>query len=400
MRLFVTLAAFALLLLVGTAANADNFSLFEPNPANPPYGTWWTKEAIDPSLVTIANNPVPDSDDLWVADDYLSCYDADTKLPINCTYIYTIVGVDAATDREIPFGDRLSTADTYGGHSHNQGAAPLYTQYPNEPIIAVNGGTFAYSTDGKTVNGQTGLGTAELSLNMPENAGAIWIEITMVPPHGYICVAGCFDHVTTKWHETWVTGFSGFTQLSPNYDPNGGFPYVIQRNLNPDGDPGHTNDDAIWATDFTVLEIQNIAQKYNEMTPWSGVLSINDIGLPHGGLFDIKDDWNHSSDPTKWAHLDHRFGRAFDVNQTDGSGINVPCAQLNKPAPNYWFRAAVLEEDSELTAGTADPTPVPGPATNAAQIPVSIYCETGGRIHINVHTPEPKALITPTTVVP
>jgi hypothetical protein len=230
------------------------------------------------------------------------CYDAFTLLPINCTVTATLGPLDPiATDP--PF---------FGGHfRHNTSQQPVGTI--RDPNL---GGAGAKSVTGQT--GQTFFGfTAEYTA--PEPSGEVQFLISWAPPSNYFCqddiegVAGqggnpCFmiRHVNI-----------GF-ELEPLAPQDDTFYKVVRGDTNrhPDGTSG---------TPRTLATLKLIAAYYSNFIPPLR-LSVNDISLPEGGLFDIKQasEWNI-------PHQTHRKGTDVDLNQApvDANGnptTDIPCA--------------------------------------------------------------------------
>jgi hypothetical protein len=113
------------------------------------------------------------------------------------------------------------------------------------------------------------------------------------------------------------------------------------------------------------VQLEQIANIYRHLT--ADRLSVNDMSLPEGGLFDVyatRPDSKgqlHTSQP---PHKGHRVGFAFDVNTHDGAG------QVVERNDGGSFDLAVEEFDRLVSV---DPTTVPN----------QIFCESGGRIHVN-----------------
>ena len=97
------------------------------------------------------------------------------------------------------------------------------------------------------------------------------------------------------------------------------------------------------------LNFPQFPKKYFELTKRK--LSINDLSLPNGGLFDLNGLWN-----TAKGHDTHRHGNDADINRTDGGGVLKNCEDDKK----------LKEAVSKIGAG----------------IP-TLLCESGGRKHID-----------------
>jgi hypothetical protein len=77
-----------------------------------------------------------------------------------------------------------------------------------------------------------------------------------------------------------------------------------------------THPEGTWGTLDTVGRAVYLAYEYFDLI--GRRLSINDLSLPKGGLFDINNNW---TDP----HITHRTGTDMDLNQADEGGVKVSC---------------------------------------------------------------------------
>lgn len=328
---------------------------------------WWFKDSTEPSQVV--RNKSGDIDPKSFTPSYVEtpifCFDIDTMHFLDCPYTYEIVGIDQFTDPEVVFDPPpLNHTDSYGGHEHNPDTHPYYWVaqptdpdfYPHE-VIHVTGGIYKRSSPASTfIEGRTQAEYVRLTFIAPEAAGAVWVSILLgpPPPAGYWgCPGGCYNGDYYKFHDTHLIEYPGLQPLA-----NSGTDYFILRKP----DVGHPDAVADWGLPDTISTLQLIAQKYHTLTSWR--LSINDMSLPKGGLFDIHHDWTN-------PHKSHRDGTAFDVNQRDESGISVRCLQ---------------QVDLQKVVRKIDKLP-PIQSITAKSTPVGILCEPGGRIHINVHSP-------------
>ena len=120
-------------------------------------------------------------------------------------------------------------------------------------------------------------------------------------------------------------------------------------------DPDHTESVAYAAAEITHTALKLIAAEYLKRS--GKFLSINDISLPMGGVYDDNQDWQN-------PHKEHRFGRDVDINQA-----GTPCkADLH-------LRAAVNKYLVKLSQkSNGDPR----------DFPSALLCEPGGRKHIDI----------------
>ena len=95
---------------------------------------------------------------------------------------------------------------------------------------------------------------------------------------------------------------------------------------------GDTHPKANFATRNTVNKIKKIAKMYHEDERGGNKLSINDMSLPWGGMFDLNNNWcakKPNPDGTGGiGHWSHRKGTGIDINSQDIGGKAVNTAFL------------------------------------------------------------------------
>lgn len=84
------------------------------------------------------------------------------------------------------------------------------------------------------------------------------------------------------------------------------------------GSATHSDDTAYFGSERALYFIPRIAKVFFIMNKGARLLSLNDMSLPKGGLFDNGADWTAGV-----GHQTHREGNDVDIN-TKGS---VPCIQ-------------------------------------------------------------------------
>ena len=365
-------------MLAATTARADNFDLFNPNT-----GVWWWHLVVRPSVLTDGEL---DTNHVQETFDFMSCVDADTGHYLDCQFSYSILGLDLGNDPEVDYGSNLTVTDELGGHDIHSNSLPANPQpyiftpdNATSPIFVVGG---VSNATGNFVSGHTNFQVVEFEYGQPEVAGATGIDAVILTPPGYHCIGGCFDRTTVKTHATIVRQVTGLQPLLLNYDPSAAN-YVVTRDTTdapPKGDPGHSDDQAVWAQFETINVLLNIASKYKEAV--DADIRVNDMSLPHGGLFDIHDDWNENpgnrfQHPHK--HQDHRNGQAFDLNTHDSDGNLIPCTPSDDDDPDYTLRGMVMEQNKK--ADLDNPPPYP--------LPIALVCEPWhddqGELHENIH---------------
>lgn len=289
----------------------------------------------------------------------ISCYDDFTFELLACPYSYQLVGVDALTDpliqNQLSFFPPFTELQQFGGHEHDQNTHPFYWLMPpaTSPITAI-GGEYQYQSP-TTVSGNTFFSTAKLTFSAPEVAGTIWERIDIGTPPGWYCIWPCYTTTDSLFHSTYFVGYQGFDQLNPT--PRGPTNYVVIRNP----DTAHPDTNATWGDAYTIKQLEIIANIYQRLT--GDQLSINDMSLPYGGVFDIGAITPGSVHTWQPPHKGHRVGFAFDVNTQDGAGQPVACKK-------GYLKLAVEEFDRLI-------------GIDPATVPSQIYCESHGRIHIN-----------------
>ncbi|MEK6589496.1 MAG: penicillin-insensitive murein endopeptidase, partial [Nitrospinota bacterium] len=121
----------------------------------------------------------------------------------------------------------------------------------------------------------------------------------------WVCGGRCWTDNSWRYLDTLDIGISGFEPL-----PDNGVYHIVNR-LDKDTHPEGT-----YGMPETVIKLEEIAQQYFYRTDRK--LSINDLSLPKGGLFDYKAIWAP-------PHKEHRIGTDADINRTDGGGVFKNC---------------------------------------------------------------------------
>jgi hypothetical protein len=124
-----------------------------------------------------------------------------------------------------------------------------------------------------------------------------------VPPGWRTVSPESCDGGGTSWcfATTIDVGVPGLTSL-PDVSPF----YVKVRG----GAPQHQDAAAFFGTADTIFSLIEIADEYSDMT--TRLLSVNDMSLPKGGLFDINSNY---ATPHTW----HRVGQSADINKPLGT---------------------------------------------------------------------------------
>lgn len=228
---------------------------------------------------------------------YFSCYDVETLRRLNCAFTYKVTGLKSPADN----------ASNNGGHQHNFDTHPLI--YPDNE----NGSLQFDGIDGDPsrlgVKGQTLSAIARVIHPIPQVSGMIATEATLDAPFGWICLRNCFTSNSWRWERPLDVGVQGLEQM-----PMSGNGYW--RLTGSYGQPGVTSKHIAnhYGTSSTVGTLSLIAWRYFEDTGGDS-LGINDMSLPKGGLFDIKNNWAP-------PHYEHRTGTDADIDR-DGFDCEV-----------------------------------------------------------------------------
>jgi hypothetical protein len=146
---------------------------------------------------------------------------------------------------------------------------------------------------------------------MPEVSGKILTDAILVAPRGWYCVSGCYTY--NSWRDQ-ITYDVGIKALQPLSD---GSSYSKVRKA----EAAHPDPVGWYGTALSVQMLPLIAENYFVLS--GRRLSVNDMSLPRGGLFDIYGNWSK-------PHGSHREGKDADINR-DG----VTCSE------DYELRLAV-----------------------------------------------------------
>ena len=213
-----------------------------------------------------------------------ACYDIDGIKFINCTVTTRLGQLDPA----------------FGGHVAHVAPQPLGTiRDVNTP------GAGGVSVTGSTLNGFA------VVYKAPEASGKVEFVTTWTFPRGYLCLDNLRPTCTDTDH------FDVGLQLQKLDPLNDIFYTVIRDNTDthPDGTSGVAN---------TINKLKVLAVLYYIKTNQVRRLSINDISLSLGGLFDINANWAP-------PHTSHRRGTGADINRNARDSNGSPLPALNCP---------------------------------------------------------------------
>lgn len=259
---------------------------------------------------------------------HFGCYDLFTLMRVNCEVTATLAPLDPATTQP----------QFFGGHRlHNTADQPVGT-VRNANIQGAGGP----SVTGQTLEGFTVAYTA------PEASGEVQLLTTWTPPPFYLCQDNDEENLGPIRRP--CTGINHFNIGLPlrALDPLDDTFYKVIRG-DADRHPSGTS-----GTPDTINKLRSLAGLYSAWTFRGDRLSVNDISLPQGGLFDWKTDW-------VVPHRTHRRGTDVDINvrPVDVNGIPVGAV----PCPDDFALQLALEEVATTSSGS----------------PPRLLCELNGR---------------------
>jgi hypothetical protein len=215
----------------------------------------------------------------------IACTDASTGNFVSCGYDFSITGLKQ------PDTDPANN----GVHTH-AGAHPVGTlkeiwPVPGNPVTSLNG----YTQNTQVV----------ISHQIPDVSGKIETVLNLrVPPGWHTVYPESCNGDGTSW--CFNTTVDVGLNLTPLPDAPGLYTKARKQNATA---LAHTDAVAFYGTDSALRNLTSIADWYNWLT--LRTLSINDMSLIKGGLFDV---YANYSPP----HHDHRTGESADINKDNG----------------------------------------------------------------------------------
>lgn len=213
------------------------------------------------------------------------CYDVDGIKLINCTVTARLSPLDQA----------------FGGHINHIARQPVGTiRDANTPGA---GGEFLI---GSTLNGFTVIYEA------PAASGRVEFDTTWTFPPRYLCLDNSQRTCSFTDH------FDVFLPLQ-RLDPEESPVYKVFRPKDVVKHPQGTS-----GTPDALNKLKILSALYFIKSNQGRRLSINDISLPKGGLFDYLNDWTP-------PHAEHRLGTQVDLNRAGFDQQGNPLPELNCP---------------------------------------------------------------------
>lgn len=284
---------------------------------------------------------------------YIACYGRtwfEFRKPLNCSFTLWL--------------SRPENADN-GGHFHNEDTRPLIYRkrrfvqgsHGAKPVYEGPGSLeFVFDTDpandrvsGGTINAGGAMTSALIHYPLPEVSGEVQIDVQVTLPEGWHFNNPNSYRRNMHWKRYLLDiGVSG---LVPVPDPGPEERYIKVRTYETE----HPDSVAFHIRSEYMNSLRNLAKEYYLLSKEQRALSLNDISLPKGGIFDVKADWEP-------PHRSHRDGTDADINQG-----GIPCqddTNLIKSAR----RALPNLRDKFGTGGNTDS---------------AVWCESGGRKHVD-----------------
>jgi len=328
---------------------------FQPGPA---WGTHFFK-------IIVVRPHIPSATDTyasWRKDEIsIWCYDRKSGKTRNCRMSISLYWLETVTPPTDPAG-HIKT--------YHVGERPLGLLEAVDPTEENENCEIVFNTLlCKSVIFNTDNNDVLVDFLLPEVSGLVMSDIYILSDDVFGIYPPRHDaHIETLYEVVWHDGFIGWNGLyySINYKflsslkPVGEY-YKIVRN--PDSKPSH-----LWANaarGSTINQLKDIAKRFYRDTKY--YLSVNDISLPMGGLFDLNKHW-WVADTRGNGHVSHRKGGDADINR-------APLVSFDKNSEVYG-PTLNCEEGDELD--------------KAVKAIASIYksfftkriCESGGRHHI------------------
>lgn len=242
-----------------------------------------------------------------------SCYDVRTGQLLNCSVNYVVEGLAPGPESD-------------GGHEHDFATHPVLDTRPGSGLQVWVGGALVSSTVDRTSTFQTQNNKVLLFHSVPEVAGRIQIQATVTPPPRYSCVSTCTPGYAFGVKVPALTALAASDDIA---------------SVRGDAD---RHPEGQWGTPEALDALREIAKEYRDRTGQR--LSVNDLSLPWGGLFDFKNVYLP-------PHKTHREGTDADINQ-----LGVPCFRddnLSRAVKAVANRGFPVKLDCESDEGR-DPT--------------------------------------------
>lgn len=220
----------------------------------------------------------------WTFTTYYGVFSAYDGTPVNSTFTHKINGMKKPE----------TEPDNNGGHFH----------FANRPLSLQNKPLQHDGDQDPDPFGVAGFTSSDPSQRygkvvheMPEVSGNLIGEATVVLPYRWYCVDSCYTSNSWRYEWTYDIGIRNLASL-----PDLPSEYSKLRG----GLDTHPHTVGFAGTPFALQMLPLIAQNYYVLS--GRLLSINDMSLIKGGLFDIDAQWTP-------PHSSHREGKDADINR-------------------------------------------------------------------------------------
>ncbi|MCW9026500.1 MAG: hypothetical protein OQJ77_04210 [Thiovulaceae bacterium] len=224
---------------------------------------------------------------------YHSCYSAHDGRPLDCPFVQMVYKMD----------ESYLAPENNGGHTgaeHNQ----------EDRNLVYNGEHLEYFGDKdpspNVVMGSTkfidAYPVATVIHKLPMASGKFMEETYVSSPRGWTCTDYCYTRTSRRYLYTHSVGIRDLEKF-PAENTESFYQRVRSADTN------HDFEEAYYGLSSTNQILKAIAENYYYLS--NKKLSINDMSLRKGGVFDIKGKW------TK-PHSTHRQGKDVDINR-DGT---------------------------------------------------------------------------------
>lgn len=287
-RIFTFLMILSVTISFHTAARADGYikqSRFKKHPSTIP-----NRSGNNENIQTIKIG--------------YGCFDDYSGIPINCRFRQELTGIQSP-ETEIK---------NNGGHSHSDNRPLTYRGRALKVTNSTDLDSTLYGVEGFTKTTSSfdpNWGWAYVEYETPQASGIVVGESELkLMTKDWVCASSCYTRDSWRYADTYDIGVPNLLEL---HDPVPGMSYTKSRTS---PDYNHTNDVAFHATGSALYLLLVLADEYKSIS--GRTLSVNDMSLPKGGLFDIKGTWQPS-------HFTHHVGKDADLNRG-----NIPCEKNQK----------------------------------------------------------------------
>lgn len=232
---------------------------------------------------------------------FIYCFSIYDGTPLDCTFRYTVNGL------KTPEAD----GENNGGHFHDY-VSRDFTFFNKDVQYAADKYDGPLLVVGSTLSTPP-LNSAKIVHEIPVISENIEVELLVTTPPGWLCTPPrCYTGTTKRNLSTFKVQINDLIKLPAETADD----YYIRVR----GDPsngGHPFEEGYYGTPETIQHLSLIAENFYILS--GDMLSVNDISLIHGGLFDIAGGWQGKlifKDEPEWtgAHNSHREGKDVDIN--------------------------------------------------------------------------------------